>query len=142
MWATLIKYTLIQSDEVIITATPDLASLRNTKNIIDLLKASRPNDRPPRLILNQVGVPKRPEIPPGEFAKAVGVEPSVVIPYDPQSFGTAASNGQMLAEVAAKSKAVEALNQLADIIMGPAKPPQQAKRGLSILDKLPKLRKK
>jgi pilus assembly protein CpaE len=142
MWAPWIKYTLIQSDEVIITATPDLASLRNTKNIIDLLKASRPNDRPPRLILNQVGVPKRPEIPPGEFAKAVGVEPSVVIPYDPQSFGTAASNGQMLAEVAAKSKAVEALNQLADIIMGPAKPPQQAKRGLSILDKLPKLRKK
>jgi pilus assembly protein CpaE len=142
MWAPWIKYTLIHADEVIITATPDLASLRNTKNIIDLLKQSRPNDKPPKLVLNQVGVPKRPEIPAGEFAKAVGVEPSVIIPYDPQTFGTAASNGQMLAEVSAKSKAVEAVNQLSDVIMGPAKPPKAAKKGLSILGKLPMLRKK
>jgi pilus assembly protein CpaE len=142
MWAPWIKYTLIHADEVIITATQDLASLRNTKNIIDLLKQSRPNDKPPKLVLNQVGVPKRPEIPAGEFAKAVGVEPSVIIPYDPQTFGTAASNGQMLAEVSAKSKAVEAVNQLSDVIMGPAKPPKAAKKGLSILGKLPMLRKK
>ncbi len=142
MWAPWIKYTLIHADEVIITATPDLASLRNTKNIIDLLKQSRPNDKPPKLVLNQVGVPKRPEIPAGEFAKAVGVDPSVIIPYDPQTFGTAASNGQMLAEVSAKSKAVEAMNQLSDVIMGPAKPPKSAKKGLSILGKLPMLRKK
>lgn len=142
MWAPWIKYTLIQADDVIITATPDLASLRNTKNLIDLLKASRPNDRPPRLILNQVGVPKRPEIPAGEFAKAVGTEPSVIIPYDAQAFGTAASNGQMISEVSPKSKAVEALNKMADLIMGPAKPPSSGKRGLSLFDKLPKLRKK
>ena len=141
MWAPWIKYTLVQADEVVITATPDLASLRNTKNLLDLLRQSRPNDRPPRLVLNQVGVPKRPEIPAGEFAKAVGLEPCVIIPYDPQAFGTAASNGQMISEVAAKSKAVEALNRMADLIMGPAKPPT-AKRGLSFLDKLPKLRKK
>jgi pilus assembly protein CpaE len=141
MWAPWIKFTLIHADEVIITATPELASLRNTKNLIDLLKQARPNDRPPRLVLNQVGVPKRPEIPPGEFAKAVGIDPSVVIAYDPQTFGTAASNGQMVKEVAPKSKAAEALGQLADIIMGPAKPPQEAKRGISLF-KLPKLRKK
>ncbi len=142
MWAPWIKHTLVQADEVVITATPELASLRNTKNLIDLLKAARPNDRPPRLVLNQVGVPKRPEIPASEFGKAVGVDPCVIIPYDPQSFGTAASNGQMVAEVASKSKAVEAMKQLSDLIMGPAKPPKAAKRGLSLFDKLPKLRKK
>ena len=74
MWAPWIKYTLVQADEVIITATPELASLRNAKNMIDLLKAARPNDRMPRLILNQVGVAKRPEIPAAEFAKALGVD--------------------------------------------------------------------
>jgi pilus assembly protein CpaE len=142
MWAPWIKYTLLHADEVVITATPELASLRNTKNLVDLLKASRPNDRPPRLVLNQVGVPKRPEIPPGEFGKAVGIEPSVIIPYDPQSFGTAASNGQMVTEVAAKSKAVEAMNKLSDLILGTAKPPKSGKRGLSLFDKLPGLRKK
>ena len=47
MWAPWIKYTLLHADQVVVTATPDLASLRNTKNIIDLMKLSRPNDLPP-----------------------------------------------------------------------------------------------
>ena len=38
---------------LVITAVPELASLRNTKNLIDTAKASRPNDFEPRLILNQ-----------------------------------------------------------------------------------------
>ena len=112
MWAPWIKYTLIHADQVIITATPELASLRNTKNLIDLLKQARPNDRPPKLILNQVGVPKRPEIPAAEFAKAIGCDLACVIPYDPQTFGTAQSNGQMVFEVAPKSKAAEVAGQL------------------------------
>jgi pilus assembly protein CpaE len=70
------------------------------------------------LILNQVGVPKRPEIPPADFGKAIGVEPSVIIPHDPQSFGLAQGNGQMLFEVAPKSKSAEMLNDLAEIIAG------------------------
>ena len=77
MWAPWIKYTLIHADQVIITATPELASLRNAKNLIDLLKQARPNDAAPKLILNQVGVPKRPEIPAAEFAKAIGVRPGL-----------------------------------------------------------------
>ena len=82
IWAPWTKSTLVQADEVVITATPELASLRNAKNLIDLLKAARPNDRPPRLVLNQVGVPKRPEIPVADFAKALGIEPAIVIPFD------------------------------------------------------------
>jgi len=96
MWAPWIKYTLLNSDEIIITATPELPALRNAKNLVDMLKAARPNDKPPRLILNQVGVPKRPEIPVNDFAKAIGIQPSAVIPHDPQSFGMAQGNGQMV----------------------------------------------
>ena len=92
-----------------ITATPELASLRNAKNLVDMLKAARPNDVAPKLVLNQVGVPKRPEIPAAEFGKALGTEISAIIPYDAQTFGTAQSNGQMVFEVAPKSKAAEAL---------------------------------
>jgi pilus assembly protein CpaE len=43
--------------------------------MFDLLKASRPNDRTPLYCLNQVGVPKRPEINAGEFAKAIESPP-------------------------------------------------------------------
>ena len=140
MWAPWIKHTLVQADDVVITATPELASLRNAKNLIDLLTQARPNDHAPRLVLNQVGVPKRPEIPVAEFSKALGIEPVVVIPYDPQTFGTAASNGQMIADVAAKSKSAEAIATLAQVLAGQEKPAKASKSMLGGM--LGKFRKK
>jgi pilus assembly protein CpaE len=144
VWAPWVRYTLINADEVIITATPELASLRNTKNIVDLLKQARPNDHLPRIILNQVGVPKRPEVSAADFAKAVGITPELVIPYDPMVFGTAQSNGQMLFEVGPKSKSAEQLDVLADILSGNNKTaPKSGKFNLNeIFQKLPSLRKK
>jgi pilus assembly protein CpaE len=72
VWTAWSKHVLTNADDVIITSTPDLASLRNTKNVFDFLTAARPNDKAPLVMLNQVGVQKRPEIPVAEFAKAVG----------------------------------------------------------------------
>jgi pilus assembly protein CpaE len=144
MWAPWVKYTLMNADEIVITATPELPSLRNAKNLIDLLKVGRPNDRQPRLVLNQVGVPKRPEIPPADFAKALGLVPSAIIPHDPQSFGLAQGNGQMLFEVAPKAKATEIIEDLANQLAGitrVATKPQKA--GLAgFMNKLPMLKKK
>ena len=143
MWAPWIKFTLMHADQVVITATPELASLRNTKNLVDLLKTSRPNDLPPKLILNQMGVPKRPEIPAADFGKAVGVEVTCVIPYDAQTFGTAQSNGQMILEVAAKTKASEALANFVQILAGTDKPAKrQGKISIPFFEKLSMLRKK
>ena len=143
MWAPWIKYTLMNADQVVITATPELASLRNTKNLVDLMKTARPNDPPPKLILNQVGIPKRPEIPPADFGKAVGIDVSCVIPYDAQTFGTAQSNGQMIFEIAAKTKAAEALGNFVQLLAGTDKPAKRAaKLSLPLLDKLSMLRKK
>jgi pilus assembly protein CpaE len=118
MWAPWIKYTLINADEIIITATPDLPSLRNAKNLVDLLKTTRPNDKPPRVVINQVGMVKRPEIPVADFSKAVGLPIAAVIPHDAQSFGQAQSNGQMLFEVAPKVKATEVLADFARTLAG------------------------
>ncbi|NJN37123.1 MAG: CtpF protein [Nitrospiraceae bacterium] len=63
VWAPWVKHVLTAADEIVVTATPDLASLRNGKNIYDLLNQSRPNDKPLKVVLNQVGIPRRPEIP-------------------------------------------------------------------------------
>jgi pilus assembly protein CpaE len=49
-WTAWVKRVLLQADEVVVTAVPDLANLRNAKNLIDLLKQSRVNDGPPRLV--------------------------------------------------------------------------------------------
>ncbi len=124
--------TLLGSDEVILVCQPDLASLRNGKNIIDELKAQRPNDAPPKLVVNMMGVPKRPEIPAKDFAAAIDVEPSIVLPFDPQLFGTASNNGQMISETDASAEASMAVDQLAGALTGRAVVQQQK----SLLKKL------
>lgn len=116
IWNAWSRKVLISSDDVVIIATPDLASLRNAKNIIDLVRRARPNDAPPRLVLNQVGVPGRPEIPTKDFAEALGLTPDLSVPFEPRLFGVAANNGQMLAEVAPKARTVEAIDLLAQQI--------------------------
>ncbi|WP_420472194.1 AAA family ATPase [Brevundimonas sp. FT23042] len=116
VWSSWMRRTLISADEVVVVATPDLASLRNAKNMIDLIKQGRPNDAPPRLVLNQVGVPGRPEIPAKEFGNALGVHPSLIIPFDARTFGAAANNGQMILDAGGKSKAAEAFQTLAQIV--------------------------
>jgi pilus assembly protein CpaE len=117
-WSGWIKRALIGADDILIVAAPDLASLRNTKNIFDLLKASRPNDRPPLYCLSQVGIPKRPEINAAEFAKAMESQPIAAIPFDPQMFGSAANNGQMIAEISANHRTTEMFLQIAQRLTG------------------------
>nr|WP_244500032.1 AAA family ATPase [Methyloceanibacter superfactus] len=116
LWTAWAKEVVLKADFVVITAMPDLASLRNTKNLVDQLKASRPNDRPPLLLLNQVGLPKRPEISVKDFGQAIELDPKVVIDFDAHLFGTAANNGQMIEEVSDKSKAAEAFRTLANLL--------------------------
>ena len=117
-WAGWTKHTLIAADDILVVAAPDLANLRNTKNLLDLLRAARPNDRRPCYCLNQVGIPKRPEISPADFAKAIESEPVAVIPFDPQTFGTAANNGQMIAELSSSHRAAGSFRQLAQLLTG------------------------
>jgi len=117
-WTAWSRQTILAADDLVFVATPDLASLRNTKNLVDLVRATRPNDAAPRLVINQVGVPKRPEIPVKEFASALGLDPTIVLPFDPHLFGTAANNGQMLVEVQARSKVADGVRQLAELLTG------------------------
>jgi pilus assembly protein CpaE len=56
-------------------------------------------------VLNQVGIPKRPEIKPADFAKAIGLDPIAVIGFEPKIYGTAANNGQMIADITARVSA-------------------------------------
>ncbi|UPK27891.1 AAA family ATPase [Bradyrhizobium sp. 195] len=136
-WSGWTKRALIGADDILIVAAPDLANLRNTKNLFDLLKAARPNDRPPLYCLNQVGVPKRPEIAAAEFAKAIESQPIVSIPFEPQIFGSAANNGQMIAEISANHKSIEMFLQIAQRLTGRSETKKQKSSLFSpLIDKL------
>jgi pilus assembly protein CpaE len=119
-WTAWTRHILTSADDVVIVANPDLANLRNAKTLVDALRSSRPNDRLPKLLLNNVGVPRRPEIAIPEFAKALELEPCAIIPFEPKLFGTAANNGQMLAEIEPTSKIVETFDDLARLLIGRA----------------------
>ena len=132
-WTGWTKQTLVGADDILIVAAPDLANLRNTKNLYDFLKAARPNDQRPLYCLNQIGVPKRPEIKATDFAKALDDEPIAAIPFEPQLFGAAANNGQMIAEISANHRTAELLRQLAQKLTGRVEPKKKSSSLLSPL---------
>lgn len=131
VWTSWSKRILTQADEIIVTATPDLASLRNTKNLIDLLKQVRQNDRLPHLVINMQGVPKRPEIPLKDFEAALELKACAVIEFDAETFGQAANNGQMVEEMSPKAKAVQNFRDIAMTITGRREPKVEKKSALA-----------
>jgi pilus assembly protein CpaE len=122
VWSAWTRKTLLMADEIVISAAPDLTSLRNAKNLIDLLKQSRRNDAPPRLVLNQVGVPKRSEIKPAKFAEALGMELTACIPFHPAAFSSAANRGHMIADEPGGAAIAQSFARIAQVITGTAHP--------------------
>jgi pilus assembly protein CpaE len=117
-WSGWTKRALVGADDILIVAEPDLANLRNTKNMLTVLKAARPNDRPPLYCLNQTRMPKRPEIDARGFTKTIETPPIAAIPFDSRLFGTAANNGQMIAEIAARHRTTTMFLQIAQRLTG------------------------
>ena len=139
-WNAWTRQTLASLDEVVIVAEPDLANLRNAKNLVDAIKALRPVDSAISLVLNKQGLPRRPEIGAAEFASSVECRLIGQIGFDAATFGTAANNGQMIAEVSANHKANEAFAAIGMQVTG-RQVSHGAGRAASLL-KLPTLFKK
>jgi pilus assembly protein CpaE len=138
-WTGWAQRMLVSADDILVVTAPDLANLRNAKNLIDYLRAARPNDRRPFYCLNQVNVPKRPEIKPPDFAKAIDDQPAAIIPFEPAIFGTAANNGQMIAEISPGHRSAEMFRQLAQVLIGRTE--QKKARGGLLTPLLGKLRR-
>ncbi len=132
VWNAWTRNILFHADEVVIVATPDLATLRNCKSLVQLTKSRRANDSPPKVIINQVGVPKRKEVPLKDFGDTIGQQPDLVLNFDPPLFGLAANNGQMLGEVQPKSRAAESLGELARSVTGRQAKPAAKNSGFSL----------
>ncbi len=141
-WNSWIRTTLMRADEVIIVATPDLACLRNTKNLLDSLILLRPNDKPAHLILNQTGIAKRPEISVNDFCTPLNIKPLAVIDYDAPFFGTAANNAHMLAEADPNHKISQKITEIARELLGKHDMPAQTKKPLPLAGLFSKLKRK
>lgn len=125
-WTSWVRFTLSMIDEIIIVAEPDLANLRNAKNLSDTIKALRPTESEPLLVLNRIGLPRRPEIQPNEFATSVECRLLGQIAFDAATFGTAANNGQMVAEVSSNHRSNEVFRTIAMHVTGRNTPDKSA----------------
>ena len=103
---------------MVIVAAPELANLRNTKNLIDTLRGLRPNDSPPRLVINQVGAARAHEIPIADFAEPGRLNLLAALPYAPSLFAGASARGRMLAEAAPDHPLTRSLTQMTHVITG------------------------
>lgn len=140
-WTAWVRHTLATVDEIVVVAEPDLANLRNAKNLADTIKALRPTESEPLLVVNKIGVPKRPEIAAQEFANSIECRLLGQIAFDPATFGIASNNGQMLAEVAAGNRANEIFRQIGLHVTGRAAPEAAGKPGSLRLPSLFKRKK-
>jgi pilus assembly protein CpaE len=84
---------------------------------MEMLKKARLNDEPPKLVLNQIGVPKRAELKPENFTDSLKIKPIACIPFD-ISVASAGNHGLMIADAAPKSAVVKSVINIAEITTG------------------------
>ena len=122
-WTDWVRQSLHTADQVVVTAQPDLLSVRNGRNLIDFLAARRRLDQPPLLVLNRVGGARRGEVALKDFAETIGLTPTTTIAEDSPSFAQAAAAGRMVEEINRRARATEAFRLLATRLAGtPTKP--------------------
>jgi Flp pilus assembly CpaE family ATPase/TPR repeat protein len=113
VWTAWVRDVLVAADEVLLVASPDLASLRNTDNLMKLLRQQRGGRVQPAIALTMTGVPKRPEISLKDFSEVVHTAPAVTLAFEPDVYGEAEQNGRIVCDMAPKSKAAQAIEVLA-----------------------------
>ncbi|MEY4696174.1 MAG: hypothetical protein RIT14_602, partial [Pseudomonadota bacterium] len=84
----LARRAVLNADHVVVTATPDLASLKHTRKVLDLLADLRGGASAPLVVLNKTGIARRPEIAAKDFAATLGITLAATVPFDPRGFGT------------------------------------------------------
>ncbi|UPT61190.1 MAG: AAA family ATPase [Hyphomonadaceae bacterium JAD_PAG50586_4] len=137
VWSPWVKQTLVAADDVIIVASPDLASLRNAEHIMHVLRAARATEAEPFVVLSMTGVAKRPEIAAKDFTETLKTSPVATFAFEPEVFGVAEVARLALAQSAPRSKAANTIDALATMLTGRT-PVEHSKRALQPLSRVAK----
>jgi len=112
-WSDWVSNLLVLSDEVVITATPDLSNLRDAKMMVDWMRSRRGEQANVRLVLNKLDAAKKTQLSVKDFQESLRLAPIGVIPFDPQIFGQLSNNGQVFGEGGRSHKIAATFRQLA-----------------------------
>lgn len=111
-WNAWVTGTLLQSDEVVIVASPDLANLRDARQLVEWQKSRRSNAAT-KLVISKSDAAKRNQLSTKDFQDTLGIAPSLSIGFDATLFAQLMNNGQMIGEGAKAHKMNEQLRQFA-----------------------------
>ncbi len=117
-WSPWIQEVLLDCEEAVVVATPQLSGLRNAKSLLEHLSELRPVNRPTRLVLNKEGAYKRTELRSKDFEKTIGNKLLASIPHDATLFGTAENNGKLVVDSKKNHKISKQLFTLAQRLSG------------------------
>ncbi len=132
LWTEWIDDLLIGAHETIVVATPDLANIRDARNLVDYLQNKRGEARLPRLIINKADIARKTRLLAKDISSTLGIDPLATIPFEPALFIEAANEGKMIGEQFKNHKLVGVFANLAAQL--------NAGAGKSALEKMPKRR--
>lgn len=116
------RHALRNADHVVLTTTPDLAGLKNTRKLLDLIAGLRPEEPAPLVVLNRQGMARRQEIAAKDFAQTLGITLAATLPFDPKGFAHATNLGKVLAATPAGKAVAAGLAPMVRALSGHAVP--------------------
>ena len=131
-WSPWVINLMIGADELIVTALPDLANLRDCKSLFEGVGRRRGEGAPTRVLLNRTDAYRKTQLSAKDFEDNLDSPPLASIPFDPVLFGAALNNGQMVGETATGHKIAETFLDLAVRLAG-RQPAAAQRKGGSLL---------
>jgi pilus assembly protein CpaE len=113
VWTGWSESLMIGADEAVVVVTPDIANIRDGRNLLDFLTGKRGESRAARLIINKSDLAKRTKLLPKDISNTLGVQPIANIPFDPVVFIEASNDGKMVGERFKSHKLVGTFTDLA-----------------------------
>ncbi len=112
-WTGWSESLMTGADEAVVVVAPDIANIRDARNLLDFLNGKRGESRAPRLIINKSDLAKRTKLLPKDISNTLGVQPIANIPFDPVVFIEASNDGKMVGERFKSHKLVGTFTDLA-----------------------------
>lgn len=142
-WSRALEVELVRAGDVVLVIPPDFAGAATAQALLKRLAVLR-GERRPFLVLNQCGLPRRPELKPDDVARILGcrVEDLTVIAHDARAFGESEQTGRVLCERAPRHAAAQRIARLAGEIAGEPAPARPGLSGLRLGGMLAALRQR
>lgn len=98
VWTDWSEALLTSADETVLVVAPDIANIRDARNLLDFLNSKRGESRAVKLVINKSDIAKRTRLLPKDISNTLGVQPIAAIPFDPATFIESANDGKMIGD--------------------------------------------